>query len=39
LVGEYVGRVLISLNKMPQFVIRNSFTNKKNDTIKSTKKS
>ena len=39
LVGEYVGRVLISLNKKPQFVIRNSFTNKKNDTIKSTKKS
>ena len=33
LVGEYVGRVLISLNKKPQFVIRNSFTNKKNDTI------
>ena len=29
LVGEYVGRVLISLNKKPQFVIRNSFTNKK----------
>ena len=39
LIGEYVGRVLISLNKKPQFVIRNSFTNKKNDTIKSTKKS
>ena len=29
LIGEYVGRVLISLNKKPQFVIRNSFTNKK----------
>ena len=38
LIGEYVGRVLISLNKKPQFVIRNSFTNKKNDTIQSTKK-
>ena len=38
LVGEYVGRVLISLNKKPQFVIRNSFTNKNNDTIQSTKK-
>ena len=39
LIGEYVGRIFISLNKKPQFVIRNSFTNKKNDTIKSTKKS
>ena len=29
LIGEYVGRVLISLNKKPQFVIRNSFTKKK----------
>ena len=33
LIGEYVGRVLISLNKKPQFIIRNSFTNKKNDTF------
>jgi len=29
LIGEYVGRIFISLNKKPQFVIRNSFTNKK----------
>ena len=29
LIGEYVGRMFISLNKKPQFVIRNSFTNKK----------
>ena len=33
LIGEYVGRIFISLNKKPQFVIRNSFTNKKNDTF------
>jgi len=32
LIGEYVGRVLISLNKKPQFIIRNSFSNKKNDS-------
>ena len=29
LIGEYVGRVLISLNKKPQFIIRDSFSNKK----------
>ena len=29
LVGEYVGRIFISLNKKPQFVIRNSWSNKK----------
>ena len=29
LIGEYVGRMFVSLNKKPQFVIRNSFTNKK----------
>ena len=28
-IGEYVGRMFISLNKKPQFVIRDSFTNKK----------
>ena len=30
LLGEYVGRIFISLNKKPQFIIRNSWTNKKN---------
>ena len=30
LLGEYVGRIFISLNKKPQFTIRNSWTNKKN---------
>ena len=29
LIGEYVGRMFISLNKKPQFVIRDSYTNKK----------
>jgi len=29
LVGEYVGRIFISLNKKPQFIIRNSWSNKK----------
>lgn len=33
LVGEYVGRIFISLNKKPQFVIRNSWNNKKNDNM------
>ena len=28
-IGEYVGRIFISLNKKPQFVIRDSWTNKK----------
>ena len=30
LIGEYVGRMFISLNKKPQFVIRNSFKKKDN---------
>ena len=30
LLGEYVGRIFILLNKKPQFTIRNSWTNKKN---------
>ena len=29
LMGEYVGRIFISLNKKPQFVIRDSWSNKK----------
>jgi hypothetical protein len=29
LLGEYVGRIFISLNKKPQFTIRNSWSNKK----------
>jgi len=29
LIGEYVGRIFISLNKKPQFVIRNSWPEKK----------
>jgi len=29
LIGEYVGRIFISLNKKPQFVIRDSWKNKK----------
>ncbi len=29
LIGEYVGRIFISLNKKPQFVIRDSWRNKK----------
>ena len=29
LIGEYVGRIFISLNKKPQFVIRDSWSNKK----------
>jgi|TARA_B100001964_G_scaffold241754_1_gene314889 undecaprenyl-phosphate 4-deoxy-4-formamido-L-arabinose transferase len=29
LIGEYVGRIFISLNKKPQFVIRDSWPNKK----------
>ena len=28
-IGEYVGRIFISLNKKPQFVIRNTWSNKK----------
>ena len=31
LLGEYVGRIFISLNQKPQFTIRNSWTNKKNN--------
>ena len=30
LLGEYVGRIFISLNKKPQFTIRDSWSNKKN---------
>ena len=30
LLGEYVGRIFISLNKKPQFIIRNSWSEKKN---------
>ena len=30
LLGEYVGRIFMLLNKKPQFIIRNSWTNKKN---------
>jgi len=29
LIGEYVGRIFISLNKKPQFVIRDSWPEKK----------
>ena len=29
LLGEYVGRIFVSLNKKPQFIIRNSWSNKK----------
>lgn len=29
LMGEYVGRIFISLNKKPQFIIRDSWSNKK----------
>ena len=29
LLGEYVGRIFISLNKKPQFIIRNSWSKKK----------
>ena len=29
LLGEYVGRIFISLNKKPQFTIRDSWSNKK----------
>ena len=29
LIGEYVGRIFISLNKKPQFIIRESWPNKK----------
>jgi len=29
LIGEYVGRIFISLNKKPQFVIRDSWPDKK----------
>ena len=29
LIGEYVGRIFISLNKKPQFVIRDSWSSKK----------
>ena len=30
LLGEYVGRIFISLNKKPQFIIRDSWSNEKN---------
>ena len=30
LLGEYVGRIFVSLNKKPQFIIRDSWSNKKN---------
>ena len=30
LLGEYVGRIFVSLNKKPQFTIRDSWSNKKN---------
>ena len=29
LLGEYVGRIFVSLNKKPQFIIRDSWSNKK----------
>ena len=30
LLGEYVGRIFLSLNKQPQYIIKNSWGNKKN---------